>query len=314
MKAFITGISGFVGYYLANKLVSEGYDVLGISRAEPKRKATGVEYILCDINDRGKMEKIITDSRPDHVYHLAGPAFIPLSYEKPNIAYGTIVDGTLNLYEIIRKHRLSCKVLYVGSADVYGHGDGTPLHEGSPIVPMNPYAGAKACAEIISKQFYHTYGIQIVSARPFNHTGPYQSVDFVCSNFAKQIALMEKNGESTLSVGNIEVERDFLDVRDVVDAYYLLMQCGTPGEVYNVCSGTCTSLKNIISWLFMNSSIQQHQIFVAPEKLRKVDAPVRVGNHDALVRDTRWFPKYKIKDTMHELLQYWRDNLEKLEK
>jgi GDP-4-dehydro-6-deoxy-D-mannose reductase len=305
MKAFITGISGFVGYYLAERLLKEGYQVEGISRRteSPHNRSA---FHSCAINDRDKLKQILADYKPTEIYHLAGPAFIPFSYNNPLLVYDILVNGTLTLYEVVRELKLTTKILYVGSADIYGNGNGKAFNEGSPLHPNNPYAGGKACADLISEQYVNTYGLQIIRARPFNHTGPRQADSFVCSSFAHQIAVMEKEKKNEITVGNINVARDFLDVRDVVNAYYLLMQKGTTGEAYNVCSGSATKISDMLDWLFYYSSITNSKIIIDPEKLRSMDAAVRFGNNEKICKDTGWYPEHDLKETMREMLYYWR--------
>ncbi|NOU92959.1 NAD-dependent epimerase/dehydratase family protein [Paenibacillus sp. LMG 31456] len=304
MKAFITGISGFVGSYLCEKLLQEGYQVSGISRRVELKK-NKISFHSCEINDKQTLKQILEKYKPDEIYHLAGPAFIPFSYNNPFLVYDILVNGTLTLYEAVRELGLDCKILYVGSADVYGNGEGNGFEEERVLHPNNPYAGGKACADLISEQYAKTYGLQIMRARPFNHTGPEQNDSFVCSNFAKQIASMEIEGKNEINVGNINVSRDFLDVRDVVNAYHLIMQKGTQGEVYNVCSGKATKISEILDWLFYYSNINDSKINVDPAKLRSIDAPIRFGNNQKLLT-TGWIPKYDLKDTMRDMLYYWR--------
>lgn len=305
MKALITGVSGFVGTHLSKQLLSANYEVFGISRTAPKNK--DVDFIACDINNADKLELIIDSIRPDEIYHLAGSAFIPYSYEQPIEAYGTIVNGTLALYEALRKLDIASKVLYVGSAEVYGESEGSPFTEKDLLKPMNPYAGAKACADLISEQYAKTYHMNIIRARPFNHTGPQQVADFVCSSFARQIADMEELNENIIKVGNIEVKRDFLDVRDVVNAYYLLMKFGLPGEAYNVCSNAAVPISEILEILFSASMVKDPVIVVDPKKLRVYEANVRVGDNTKLSNHTGWKPQYHLQDTMKEILGFWRE-------
>jgi GDP-4-dehydro-6-deoxy-D-mannose reductase len=305
MKAFITGISGFVGYYLCERLLNEGYQISGISRRS-EFQLNGTSFHSCEINDKDKLKQILASYKPTEIYHLAGPAFIPFSYNNPLLVYDILVNGTLNLYEAVRELELDTKILYVSSADVYGNGNGIALDEEMLLHPTNPYAGGKACADLISEQYVNSYGLQIIRARPFNHTGPRQADSFVCSSFAHQIAVMERENKKEINVGNITVARDFLDVRDVVTAYHLLLQKGTIGEVYNVCSGGATKISEMLDWLFDYSNVSHSKVSVDPDKLRSIDAAVRFGNNKKLCRDTGWYPRHNLKETMKDMLYYWR--------
>lgn len=305
MKALITGASGFVGSYLIDKLLQKGYEVVGLSRSQPENK--DVNFISCDINDPAKVNKILKSAKPDEIYHLAGSAFIPDTYKDPLGAYHTIVNGTLTLYEAIRQLELGSKILYVGSAEVYGDGRGKPFNEEDLLQPANPYAGAKACADLISEQYAINYQMNIIRARPFNHTGPKQSADFVCSSFAKQIAEMEGHGRNVIRVGNIHVKRDFLDVRDVVNAYFELLQQGKNSEAYNVSANKAVSISELLSWLFSFSNIEDPIIEMDTNKIRDNDAAIRLGNNSKLLQDITWNQEYQLKDTMREMLEYWRE-------
>ncbi|GGG63309.1 GDP-mannose 4,6-dehydratase [Paenibacillus radicis (ex Gao et al. 2016)] len=310
MRALITGVSGFVGTFLCEKLLANNYEVFGLSRTQPHNKS--ITFYSCDITDSLKVEQVIDDVRPDEIYHLAGSAFIPFSYNNPSETYNTIVNGTMILYEALRKLKIDAKILYVGSAAVYGDGKSIPVKEEDLLHPNNPYAGAKACADIISEQYVRTYGMKIIRARSFNHTGPNQSSNYVCSNFAKQISEMEHNDRNIIRVGNINVKRDFLDVRDVVSAYYLLMKHGKVGEAYNVSSNKAVAISEILNLLISNSELINPKIEVDTSKLRKNDTFVRLGDNTKLKVDTGWSPVYDLNETMKDLLHYWREISSKL--
>ncbi|WP_053372218.1 GDP-mannose 4,6-dehydratase [Paenibacillus sp. FJAT-27812] len=305
MRALITGVSGFVGTFLCEKLIDNGYEVVGLSRTPAQNQ--NIEYISCDISDPEKVYNALKNVKPDEIYHLAGSGFIPLSYSRTEETYNTIVNGTLNLYEALRKLDMDTKVLFVGSAGVYGDGKGTPFTESDLLHPNNPYAGAKACADLISEQYARSFNMRIIRARPFNHTGPRQSSDFVCSSFAKQISNIENERSEHIHVGNLDVMRDFLDVRDVINAYVLLMKKGKFGEAYNVSSNEAISISDLLNMLLESSNIENPLIKVDSNKVRETDAYIRIGDNSKLRLDTGWSPEYKLKNTMIDLLNYWRD-------
>lgn len=311
LRVLVTGAGGFAGTHLMKKLSEENFEVMGVSRTSGFINQKAENHWRCDIQDKSRMKHIIEEFRPDRIYHLAAPAFIPDSYKVPRRTYDIIFNGTLNILECIKELELKSKFLFVSSADIYGNAlpDNQILTEAIGFHPINPYSSAKACSELLCRQFYETYGTQIVIARPFNHTGPGQSEDFVCSNFAKQIAMMNKTKNRTLLTGNIDVSRDFLDVRDVVNAYYDILEKGTIGETYNVCSGKCISIRQVIEMLFESSEISSYYISEDLTKMRSKDISIRLGSNEKLRGATAWKPDYNIKDTLMELYHYWRERI-----
>ncbi len=309
MKALITGASGFVGTYMTKILMDHDSEVLGISRSTSYLNGQKSSIYNCDILDKGGLNSILKDYRPDYIVHLAGPAFIPNCLNQPEFTYATIVKGTLNLLEVMRNLELSTKMLYVSSADVYGGRSEGVLTEMEQVVPANPYSSAKACAELLCRQYYLSYGMDIIVARPFNHTGPGQSTDFVCSSFAYQVAQMKNNNTDKLFTGNVDVWRDFLDVRDVVNAYMQLLQKGKSGEVYNVCSGSAIRIRDIIDILFRVAEISDYRIILDQEKTRQNEIQIRFGNNNKIKSISDWSQQYPIEQTITDLYQYWKENL-----
>jgi Nucleoside-diphosphate-sugar epimerases len=309
LKALITGASGFVGKTMTKKLLSHGVEVLGISRSVSELNGEATEKYQCDVQQKTKLKEILHFYRPDYIVHLAGPAFIPDSINKPETTYNVIFQGTLNLLESIRELELSAKLLYISSADVYGANSKSFLSEQDSIEPNNPYSSAKACAELACKQYFHSYGMDIMIARPFNHTGPGQSSDFVCSNFALQIASMRNGTSCRLMTGNIDVERDFLDVRDVVEAYFELLKSGKSGEIYNICSNQAISIRSIIEMLFRVADIEDYTIEVNNDRVRKNEISLRVGDNSKIMNTTNWSPQYTMNQTVTDLFKYWKENM-----
>ncbi|MFF2018152.1 GDP-mannose 4,6-dehydratase [Paenibacillus sp. NPDC058177] len=307
MKALITGANGFVGTYLCDLLLTKGRSVVGISRSGTANLSGDIKYMACDIRDTQCLEKIIRSEKPDEVYHLAGTSYIPDSFRDPLLSYNTIVDGTLNLLEVIRGLKKRPKILFVGSGEVYGEGVARAFSEKDLLRPSSPYAAAKACADLICEQYVKSFDLRIVRARPFNHTGPGQSSLYVCSSFARQISEMEANLLDFISVGNIKVKRDFLDVRDVVTAYYLLMEHGVPGEAYNISSNDPISISEILESLFSHSVLQNPRIVVDSQKVRTNEGNVRFGDNSKLIGQTQWSSKFVLNQTMKDLLDYWRN-------
>lgn len=306
LKALITGASGFVGSAMTKYLLDKNIEVLGVSRSKSYLNNIETKDFRCDIMQVERLNKIVSDYRPDYIIHLASPAFIPNSISSPSVTYNTIFFGTLNVFESIRNNAINAKVLYVSSADVYGSNEGVLL-ETDQYNPINPYSSAKACSEMLCRQYVNNYGMDIVIARPFNHTGPGQSSDFVCSNFAYQIAAMKNSGK--LYTGNIDVKRDFLDINDVVDAYHKLLLYGERGQIYNVCSGQAVSIREIIEILFKHAKILDYQIEIDSNKVRKDDISLRIGSNAKICKKVGWAPAIKIEETLFQLYSYWKENL-----
>ena len=224
-RVLITGVNGFVGGHLADLLVSEGYPVSGIVLTRDLSNLSGIESQISvfhgDIRDSKTVENILVEVKPDYLYHLAGSAFVPDSDANPRSVYEVNFLGTLTLLEAVRSTGLAPKILIVGSGEVYGHvpEEHLPVKEEYPLRPISPYGVTKACADLLAYQYATAYQMDVIRVRPFNHIGPRQSEQFVCSSFARQIVEIEKGiRKPVLNVGNLEARRDFTDVRDMVRA------------------------------------------------------------------------------------------------
>jgi GDP-4-dehydro-6-deoxy-D-mannose reductase len=280
LKIFITGATGFVGRHLINLLKSPEYKIYGTSFPEkpgPDDKKKNIVYL--DIKSEEEISEAIKKAQPDWIFHLAAISKVKYSWEKRRETMETNVMGTFFLFEAVRKYAPESRVLLVSSSDVYGASSPEKaLREEDSFHITSPYAFTKVSGEVLSKFYMQIEKLNIVVVRPFPHTGPGQSPDFVCSDWARQIAKIEKGlKEPVIRVGNIEVQRDFLDVRDVVRAYLLLMKKGKKGEVYNVCSGKLISLKEILDILLSFSS-EKIKVKVEPQKKRKIDIPCLLGD------------------------------------
>ncbi len=313
-KVFITGATGFVGSYLSQMLRSPAHAIYGTcypERPEDCDRTVADKIYYQDIRDAKGLSALIEDIRPDWVFHLAAVSSVKRSWDKRDETFDINLSGTYHLFEAIRQYSPRARILYVSSSDVYGVL--TPvnkaLSEDDAIEPVNPYAFTKISGELLSKFYSRIEGLDIVLARPFPHTGPGQSADFVCPDWALQIAQIEKGDrEPVMTVGNTEVQRDFLDVRDVVRAYVRLMEKGQKGEVYNICSGRAIALKDVLDML-MSFTSRVIDICVDPQKLRKTDIPLLVGDNQKIQHTTSWKPKIPIKQTLKDLLEYSRSSL-----
>ncbi len=308
MNIFITGASGFVGRYLREILKSPGYTIWGTAYPDQPDEASAMNVFHLDIRVEKDIFDRIKEVKPDWVFHLAAISKVRHSWEKRKETFETNIIGTFNLFEAIRKFAPQARILFVSSSDVYGTKSSSegPLREGAKIHALNPYAYSKLSGELLSEFYTDVENLDIVIARPFPHTGPGQSSDFVCSDWACQIARIEKGDqEPEISVGDISVHRDFTDVRDVVKAYVLLLDKGKKGEVYNVCSGISYSLKQILH-LLLSFSSRSIDVRVDSQKLRKTEIPALLGDNTKIKSELSWEPRIPIEQSLKELLGYWR--------
>jgi GDP-4-dehydro-6-deoxy-D-mannose reductase len=307
-RVFVTGATGFVGSYLCHTLHSIGHIIYGTcfpERPEDCDPTVADKMAHQDIRDTEGLSRLIDEIRPDWVFHLAAVSSVRRSWDQRRETFAINLAGTNNLFEAIRQYSPQSRILYVSSSDVYGVL--TPidraLTEEDRTEPVNPYAFTKIAGELLARFYSRIEGLDIVCARPFPHTGPGQSADFVCPDWALQIAEIEKEDrEPVISVGNTDIQRDFLDVRDVVRAYVALMEKGRKGEVYNVCSGRAITLKDVLD-LFLSFTSRKIEIRVDPHKMRKTDIPLLVGDNRKVQNATSWKPEIPIEQTLLDLLE-----------
>jgi len=313
MKALITGISGFAGSYLTEFLLDKGYEVYGTFYDKSTfSNLSGfidrIKLYQCDIKNYDTLKTITGDVRPEEIYHLAAISFVPTSLKDPKLTFDTNLYGTLNLYQAVIEQKINPKILFVGSADEYGivNEDDLSIKEEYPLRPMNPYSISKASADFLSYAYFKNYGLNIVRVRPFNHIGPRQSPDFVCSSFAKQIAEIEKGlKEPMIKVGNLEAKRDFTDVRDIVRAYWLAIQKGETGEIYNICSERTVQIKELLNKLLELSS-KKIEIMKDSQRMRPSDTPILLGDSTKFRKKSGWKPEILLAKTLKDILEYWR--------
>jgi GDP-4-dehydro-6-deoxy-D-mannose reductase len=242
---------------------------------------------------------------PDLVYHLAAVSAVGPSWSNPRLTFEVNVLGSFNIFEAAMNLPSPPRILNVSTSQIYARSSG-PLSENSPLNPENPYAASKAMTELLMVQYRNCVNGGIITARSFNHTGPGQLPTFVLSSIAKQLAAIELGLASpTLKVGNTAVTRDFTDVRDVVNAYGLLLEKGTTGEVYNVCSGRPVLLADVIKKFQMNcrASIT---VEVDQDRVRPSDAAKMVGDPTKIHTATGWVPDIPLETTIRDLQEYWR--------
>ncbi len=316
MKVLVTGVSGFAGSHLAEFLLNKGYKVFGTfydksTFSNLNRFIDKITLFKCDIRNYDSLKKIIKEVQPNETYHLAAISFVPTSLENPKLTFNTNLYGTLNLYQAIIELKINPKILFVGSADEYGlvKESDLPIRENCPLRPINSYSISKVSADFLSHFYFKNFHLNIIRVRPFNHIGPRQSPEFVCSSFAKQIAEIEKGMKGPIvRVGNLETKRDFTDVRDMVKAYWLALQKGDPGETYNICSEKTTSIKELLN-AFLGMSKKDIEIRQDPKRLRPSDVSLLLGDSTKFRRKTGWKSEIAFEKTLQDTLDYWRERL-----
>ena len=272
-RNLVTGANGFVGRYLVDALLAEGEHVIALTRGTAPAWKSPAESRVCDLVD-GDLRSMLRETRPTRIYHLAGFSDAGASVREPEAAYRDNTIATDRLLTILRELDLRPRIVHVSSGLVYGRpgNDAEPLHEGSPLQPETPYAESKALADQAVERFGQETGIEILRARPFNHTGPGQSPHFAIPGFAQRIGLIAAGIEPpVLKTGNLDVERDISDVRDVVAAYLLLMQRGIPGEAYNIASGTSVSMREIVRKMIDLAGVEV-ELRTSPDLVRPGEA------------------------------------------
>jgi GDP-4-dehydro-6-deoxy-D-mannose reductase len=314
MRILITGVAGFVGGHMVDALRREAPEaaIVGLdSRPGRRAQSLGIEIVQADLEDASSVRAAIARVAPDRVIHLAAQSSPQRSWEDPERTLRTNVLGMLHLLEAARAQPAAARILAVGSADEYGLAPlgGLPLREDAPLRPASPYAASKVAQGYLALQYALSPGLPVVRTRTFHHTGPRRGEQFAESSFARQLAEIEAGRQPPrLEVGNLDAVRDFTDVRDVVRAYWALLDRGTPGEVYNVCSGRGVRLRELLDGLIALSG-QRVEVHVDPARLRAADVPVLVGDPSRLRAATGWEPEITIERTLRDLLDYWRERV-----
>ena len=253
------------------------------------------------------MERVLNEFQPNMIFHFASYVSVFSSFKNPLPTFQTNIIGTTNLLEAVKKIVPDSKILIPGSAEEYGKvpEKKMPIKENYPLNPVNPYAISKKVQEDIGFYYFKACGLNIYFTRTFHYTGPRQPLGFVCSDLAKQVVDVESNRIKSIKVGNLEAKRDFTDIRDVVDAYWKIMNKGEVGEIYNVCSGKSISIQEILNKLIKFSG-KNILVEIDKNRLRPSDVPNFVGDNKKLKR-IGWIPEYTIDDSLKVLLEGWRD-------
>jgi len=320
-KYLLTGASGFVAYHFLNYLnsLNEKIEVLGLDINKPSDIENynflniSLRFININLLNYHELENELNSFLPDYIIHLAAYSSVAKSWEAPIESFLNNTNIFLNIIEIIRKNNIKCRFLSVGSSEEYGNvsPDFVPINETLPLNPVSPYAVARVSQEMLSKCYVSSYNLDIILTRSFNHIGPRQRDIFVIPSFVKQILEKIKSGQINnicLSTGDISIIRDFLDVRDVVKAYYMLLEKGVSGELYNICSGAGYSIKEIINMLCDKLKINI-SLEVDKNKIRPGDNKIIIGDNSKIKKITGWKPEISIKESLDDIIAYWKNEL-----
>jgi len=316
-KYLITGFSGFVSKHFIQYLEHQKIPsfILGLDLTEPDFRiaSESFKYIKCefikiDLLDKEKIKNIIFQFSPEYILHLASFSSVAFSWKEPLLSFQNNTNIFLNLLETIREFNLKTRVLSIGSSEEYGDisEDQLPLREETPLNPISPYAVARVSQELLSKIYVNAFGLDIVLTRSFNHIGPGQKEIFVVSSFVKQLVEIKLNGltQGELTTGDVNIIRDFLDVRDVVAAYYNLLKKGKRGEIYNVCSGHGITLEEVIQKIAILLKIK---VTIKPcnSLIRPNDNKIIIGSNLKINKELGWQAEYSIERSLIDLIDYW---------
>jgi GDP-4-dehydro-6-deoxy-D-mannose reductase len=315
MKVLVTGITGFAGSHLVDYMLTlKDVEIFGILRWRSRTEniehfRDKVTLMECDLRDASSTRDVIEAVRPDRIFHLAAQSFVPTSWTAPTESLVTNIIGQLNIFEAVKKTSLKPRIQLACSSEEYGlvHEDELPIRETNPLRPLSPYAVSKVGQDMLGYQYFKSFGLHVIRTRGFNHEGPRRGPVFVCSDFAKQIADIEKGRrEPILRVGNLDARRDFTDVRDIVKGYWLALEKGEPGEEYNLCSGRAWVIKDMLDYL-LKMSKTKIRVETDPARLRPSDVQVLLGDASKFKKATGWEPKIPFEQTLEDMLAYWRE-------
>jgi len=340
LKVLITGITGFAGSHLAEYLLSRGdVEVYGLVRwrskldnlsdlaAQGRLNTAAIEMNITraemlaacarpdqvnllqgDMTDAYSMRSLITVVQPERIFHLAAQSFVPASWNLPAETLTANIVGEVNLFEAVREWGGDPLIHIAGSSEEYGlvFPDEVPIKETNPLRPLSPYAVSKVAQDLLAWQYHRSYGLKTVVTRGFNHTGPRRGLVFSTSTFARQIAEIEKGiRPPVIKVGDLSSKRDFTDVRDMVRAYWLALDKGLPGEVYNIGSGKTMAIGEMLNTLLSLSTVKV-EVQQDPARMRPSDVKILWADASRFRQQTGWSPTIPFEQTMRDLLDYWR--------
>ena len=305
----VTGATGFAGGHLLDRLADRAPVIAwfrpGGQSPDPHRH---LDWRPVDLLDAVEVERAYQEAAPTQVYHVAGAPQVSSSFATSVPHLRTNVVGTHNLLEAVRRSARPCRVLVVSSSQIYQNSD-EPIDESAPLVPATPYGLSKLAQDRLADRAWRDDDLDIVIARPFNHAGPRQSADFVVSSFARQIAQIEEGlAAPELRVGNLDARRDMTDVRDVVEAYDVMMTAAPAGRPFNICSGRAWKVRDLLDELLHFARVPI-RVTIDQSRLRPVDVPVVQGDGARIRSELGWSPKIPVEQTLSDTLEWWRTHL-----
>lgn len=321
MKVLITGITGFVGSHLAEYCLTipgvEVYGTIMFHHLGDEMERIGhlknkIELLECDLTNRIAVDRVLQKVRPDKIFHLAAQSFVKVSWDSPEETIFTNIMSELNIFESCRNIGINPIIQIAGSSEEYGLvlENEVPIRETNPLRPLSPYAVSKIGQEMLAYQYCKSYGLKTILTRAFNHEGPGRGEHFVTSTFAKQIAQIEKGKqEPVVKVGNLQAQRDYTDVRDMIRAYWLATEKCEFGKPYNICSGNIWTIQKVLDFLLSLSTEKNIKMEQDPERMRPSDVQLLKGDCTEFKKATGWEPKIPFEKTLEDLLNYWRQKV-----
>lgn len=312
LKFLITGANGFCGRHLVNVLAGGSNSVYGISRSIPDdlvAQHPTVTYEQCNLIDHTSVYNMLKKIEPDCIFHLAAESSVASSWRSPVNIMNNNVLSQINIFEAVRELELPTRIIVACSSEEYGliKESDLPVNENCCFNPLSTYAVSKVSQDMLAYQYFKSYDMDIVRVRSFNLTGPGRPPTYALSSFAHQIAEIEKRrSKNVISVGNLDVKRDYTDVRDAVNGYHELALKAKPGTVYNLCSGKAYNLRDLLN-ILISFSTTKVIIEKDASKFRPSDLPIMLGDNTKIKTEIGWIPKIDIQTTLNDLLDYWRD-------
>jgi GDP-4-dehydro-6-deoxy-D-mannose reductase len=324
-NVLITGITGFAGSHLAEYImkVCPEAQIYGTKRYRSNTDNITEEvrdkviwYHDVDYMDSKAVRELVYETQPDRIFHLSANSFVPASWKNPSEVLANNIQSQVNLFDAVIEEPTgtvldNCRIQIACSSEEYGHvlPNECPIKESNDLRPLSPYGVSKVAQDMLGYQYYKSHGLHVVRTRAFNHTGARRGHVFVCSTFAKQIAEIEiGEREPIVWVGNLEAVRDFTDVRDTVRGYWLALEHGEPGQVYNIGTGLGYTMGYILETL-LSMSPMDIQTVQDPGRMRPSDVPRLVCDAGRFERHCKWRPSYKLEETLKWILEYWRNKL-----
>jgi GDP-4-dehydro-6-deoxy-D-mannose reductase len=316
MRLLITGITGFVGSHMAEYALGQGAQVFGSarwrSRTENVEHLRGkIELIDCDLRDVASVRRLLATATPTHIIHLAAQSFVGSSWHTPGETLAANTSCQINLLESLRDLESPPRFLVIGTSEEYGlvHADELPIRESNQLRPLSPYAVSKVAQDLMGFQYFKSYGLPIIRTRAFNHEGPRRGDVFVTSSFAKQVAEIEAGlRKPVIFVGDLKPRRDYSDVRDIVRGYWLLLERGEPGEVYNLCSGRSWTIQQVLDFYLREARVADITVEADPARMRPSDVMILEGDPSKIAR-LGWKTEIPFERTLGDLLAYWRQRV-----